>query len=110
MAVVALACAAFLSITGPSIAGSGGVVSSQRSGATVYSQSCARCHGADGRAQTAKGRQVKAVDLTSSDWEPDTARDIRIVTKGKDSMPAFKGRLNAAEISSVVEYIRRFKN
>lgn len=82
----------------------------QRSGATVFSQNCARCHGADGRANTAKGRSVGATDLTSNDWTPNTERDTRIVNRGKESMPAFKGKLKPAEIDVVVEYIRRFKN
>lgn len=81
----------------------------QRSGAAVFAQTCARCHGSDGRAQTAKGRSVGATDLTSSAWSPDTARDTRIVTRGKESMPAFKGKLKPAEIEAVVSYIRRFK-
>ena len=82
----------------------------QRSGAVVYSQMCARCHGADGRGKTAKGRAVGASDLTSSEWVPDTARDTRIVNRGKEGMPAFKGKLKPAEVDAVVAYIRRFKN
>ena len=84
-------------------------VTAQRSGAAVFAQTCARCHGSDGRAQTAKGRAVGATDLTSADWIPDTARDTRIVNRGKEEMPAFKGRLKPAEIEAVVAYIRRFK-
>ena len=83
---------------------------SQRSGAAVYSQMCARCHGSDGRGKTPKGRAVGASDLTSSAWIPDTARDTRIVNRGKEGMPAFKGKLKPAEIDAVVAYIRRFKN
>ena len=81
----------------------------QRSGAAVYAQNCARCHGSDGRAQTAKGRAVGATDLTSSAWLPDTARDTRIVTRGKEEMPSFRAKLKPAEIEAVVNYIRRFK-
>ena len=81
----------------------------QRSGAAVYAQTCARCHGADGRARTAKGKSVGATDLTSSAWVTDAARDTRIVTRGKEEMPAFKGKLKPAEIDAVVSYIRRFK-
>jgi mono/diheme cytochrome c family protein len=84
-------------------------VSAQKSGGVVYAQNCARCHGADGRAQTRKGKQVDATDFTGGEWLPDTARDTRIVTRGKGSMPAFKGKLSAAEINAVVSYIRRFK-
>jgi mono/diheme cytochrome c family protein len=76
----------------------------------VYSQTCARCHGSDGRGKTPKGRAVGASDLTSSEWIPDTARDTRIVNRGKEGMPAFKGKLKPAEIDAVVAYIRRFKN
>jgi mono/diheme cytochrome c family protein len=82
----------------------------QRSGATIYAQNCSRCHGPDGKANTPKGRSVGAADLTSNDWMPDTARDIRIVTRGKEDMPSFKAKLKPAEIEAVISYIRRFKN
>jgi cytochrome c6 len=78
-------------------------------GAAVYRRSCAVCHGADGRGQTKKGNQTGATDLTSEDWEPDEARDTRIVTRGKGDMPGFRRTLKPAQIKSVVAYIRRFK-
>lgn len=78
-------------------------------GADIYTKNCARCHGSDGRAHTAKGRQVEAADLTSSDWEPDEAKDIRTITKGKGQMPSFKRTLSAADIRAVVLYIQKFK-
>ena len=84
-------------------------VEAQRGGAAIYAQNCARCHGVDGRAQTRKGRDTDAVDFTSDDWSPDAAHDARTVTHGKKSMPAFGRRLSAAQISAVVQYIRRFK-
>jgi mono/diheme cytochrome c family protein len=87
----------------------GRVAEAQRGGAAVYARNCATCHGTDGRAQTRKGRESDAVDLTSSEWTPDTGRDTRIVTRGKGSMPAFGKKLTNAQISSVVQYIRRFK-
>ena len=84
-------------------------VEAQRGGTAIYAQNCARCHGSDGRAQTPKGRETDAVDLTSDDWSPDTARDTRIVNNGKKSMPAFGRRLTPAQLGAVVQYIRRFK-
>src|SRR5438105_281457 len=81
-------------------------VEAQRGGAAIYAQNCARCHGADGRAQTPKGRQTDAVDFTSDDWTPDAEHDARIVASGKKSMPAFKRKLTPAQISAVVQYIR----
>lgn len=84
-------------------------VNALQNGADIYSRSCARCHGPDGRAKTAKGKAVGAADLTSDDWQPDPARDLRIITNGKSDMPAFKRSLKAAEIQAVATYIRRFK-
>ena len=86
-----------------------GAVTAQRGGAAIYAQYCARCHGNDGRGQTRKGREIDAVDFTSDDWSPDTGHDTRIVTRGKGSMPGFGAKLNPTQISSVVQYIRRFK-
>lgn len=85
------------------------IISAPNDGAAVYKRSCAVCHGADGRAQTKKGNETGATDLTSDDWEPDEARDTRIVTQGKGRMPGFKRTLKPAQIKSVVAYIRRFK-
>jgi mono/diheme cytochrome c family protein len=87
-----------------------GATAQQRSsGSAIYAQNCARCHGADGRAQTRKGREIDAVDFTSDDWSPDAARDARIISRGKGSMPAFGRRLSQAQINAVAQYIRRFK-
>lgn len=93
----------------PGVAADTAAVSSV-GGAEVYANNCARCHGADGKAKTAKGRQVGAVDLTIDEWTPNEARDTRIISKGKGSMPAFKSKLTADEITSVARYIVRFKS
>ena len=86
-----------------------GSAQSQQGGGAIYARNCLRCHGTDGRAQTAKGRQVDAVDFTSDDWTPDAGHDSRIVTRGKGSMPSFKNKLTPTQINAVVQYIRRFK-
>ena len=77
-------------------------------GAEIYTANCARCHGADGKANTAKGKRVEATDLTS-DWNRDEARGIRIITNGKGEMPSFKKKLTAAEIKMVFNYVSRFR-
>lgn len=73
--------------------------------AEVYAASCARCHGADGRARTAKGKRVGATDFTARDWNTDEGRGIRIITNGKGEMPSFKNKLSAKEIRSVFGYV-----
>ena len=100
-----VAALSIVSFSGPSVER----VEAQRNGSAIYSQNCARCHGVDGRAQTTKGRQTKAVDFTSDDWNPDAGHDARLVARGKGSMPSFKKKLTTAEIDAVVQYIRRFK-
>ena len=79
-------------------------------GAAIYASSCVRCHGADGSAQTPKGKQTGATNFTSAKWKPNEARAIRNITNGKGRMPAFKSTLSAEEISAVWAYVRgRFK-
>ena len=74
----------------------------------IFAANCAKCHGADGRAKTAKGKRAGATDFTS-DWNTDEARGIRIITNGKGEMPSFKRKLSADEIRSVFGYVLRFK-
>ena len=81
---------------------------------TVYSQHCASCHGEDGDAKTEKGELYGATDFTSKKWwdkeRPTAARLRRAISAGKrGGMPAFGKRLSAAEISSLVAYVRGFK-
>lgn len=77
------------------------------SGRALYNQNCARCHGGDGRAQTALGRKVEAADLTSNDVQDmDDAKIVRVITKGRTGMPGFGKKLNANQISAVAKYVR----
>ncbi|MEQ1606666.1 MAG: cytochrome c [Pyrinomonadaceae bacterium] len=72
-----------------------------------YSAQCARCHGGDGRGQTAKGRQTHAGDLTKSTVS-DT-KGIRMITNGSGEMPAFKSSMSAEQIKGVMNYVRGFR-
>ena len=86
----------------------GNVVSAYSGPAEIYAAHCAKCHGADGRAKTAKGKRAGATDFTS-DGNTDEARGIRIITNGKSEMPSFKKKLTANEIRSVFNYVLRFR-
>lgn len=76
----------------------------QRSGAAVYGQHCVSCHGADGRSKTARGKRKGAPDLTKS--RISFAKGVRIITNGRDRMPAFKDELSETEIQRVNTYVR----
>lgn len=73
-----------------------------------YAAQCARCHGGDGRGQTAKGRQTHAGDLTKS--RVSDAKGIRMITNGSGEMPAFKDSLSAEQIKGVMNYAKGFRH
>ncbi len=72
-----------------------------------YAAYCARCHGGDGKGQTAKGRQTRAGDLTKS--KVTDTKGIRMITNGSGEMPAFKNSMNADQIRGVMAYIHGFR-
>lgn len=70
-----------------------------------YLQYCAKCHGEDGKAQTARGKQLKARDFTDQEFQSDEsdADLIESVAKGKDDMPPFGKKLSKEQIESLVK-------
>ena len=84
-------------------------------GRAVYVQNCARCHGADGRAQTDTGQLYGATDLADSKWWRDERiSDRRLtasITNGKKGgMPAYGKKLARADITAVVAFVRTLKH
>lgn len=81
----------------------------------LFNKNCARCHGADGRADTQSGHLYQTPDLTDPAWwkknsRITSARNLRsIVTRGKGGMPAFGKKLTKSEISQLVDRIRSFR-
>lgn len=71
---------------------------------SLYAQNCARCHGSNGKAQTALGKKLEADDLTASSASKD--KIIRTVTNGRGDMPSFKKKLSKAQIASIAGYVR----
>ncbi|MEQ1922121.1 MAG: cytochrome c [Pyrinomonadaceae bacterium] len=76
--------------------------------ASLYGKHCSRCHGGDGRSNTAKGRETDADDLTTSDVQNMTAaRMSRIIKNGKGDMPGFP-KLTASQIAAIVKHVKSF--
>jgi mono/diheme cytochrome c family protein len=71
----------------------------------LFKQYCAKCHGDDGKAQTAKGRSLKARDFTDAEFQSgeSNADLIKAVTEGKDDMPPFGKKLTAEQIDGLVK-------
>jgi mono/diheme cytochrome c family protein len=82
----------------------------------LFRNNCARCHGGDGRGDTALGHTFNTPDFTDPEWWrkqshiTSTGSLISIVSRGKGGMPAFGKKLSRTEIRRLVGYVRRFKN
>lgn len=79
----------------------------------LFEKHCVFCHGADGKGQTRKGKELKAPNFTSARFQKHTTdlEMVEAVTDGipKHKMPAFKDKLSSAEIASLANYVRSFR-
>lgn len=81
----------------------------------LYKTNCARCHGAEGRADTPLGKQYDAPDFTDPEWwrqhtkTSSRGKMLSFVAKGKGDMPAFDKKLTRSQIELLVNYVRRFR-
>ena len=81
---------------------------SAQSGADLFKQKCAMCHGPDGKGQTPMGKNMKLSDLRSANVQKQSDAQLKDnVLKGKGKMPAQK--ITDAQASDVVKFIRSFK-
>jgi mono/diheme cytochrome c family protein len=71
----------------------------------LFKQYCAKCHGEDGKADTMKGRHLKARNFTDAEWQAgeSDAELIKSVTEGKEDMPPFGKKLTKEQIESLVK-------
>ena len=77
----------------------------------LFVQKCSKCHGEDGRAQTPKGKKMKAQDFTDPDFQQHKKDEqlVDAITNGTEKdMPAFGKVLTPAEIESMVQVVRGF--
>ena len=79
-------------------------------GADLFKAKCAMCHGADGSGNTAMGKKFGIKDLSSADVQKASDADMtQIISKGKEKMPAYEGKLTKDQINELVKYIRTLK-
>jgi mono/diheme cytochrome c family protein len=71
----------------------------------LFKQYCAKCHGEDGKADTPKGKKIKARNFTDAEWQENEsdADLIHSVTEGKDDMPPFGKKLTKEQIETLVK-------
>jgi cytochrome c6 len=74
----------------------------------TYKAKCAMCHGPDGKGETATGKALKAGSFAAPDVVKMSDDDLAtVITKGKNKMPSFEGKLKKEEIEQLVAYIRQ---
>lgn len=87
--------------------------SAATSGAEIFADNCAPCHGLDGKGRTPAGKKVGAKDLTQSKLsDAEIEKQILNGTKserGVEKMPSFRQKLSAADIGPLVGYVKTFR-
>jgi mono/diheme cytochrome c family protein len=73
----------------------------------LYAQNCARCHGLDGRGQTEQGRKYNVPDLVKEVKDASSSRITKIITNGRQDMPAFGKKLTKRQIAALTAYVRK---
>jgi cytochrome c553 len=82
-----------------------------------WENSCASCHGADGKAQTKQGKKLKIRDYTDAKIQAEL-KDEEMVKAildgvkgdgGKERMKGFKDELSEQDAKDLVAYIRGLK-
>jgi len=75
--------------------------------AATFKAKCAMCHGADGKGSVV-GQKMGVHDFTSADVQKMSDAELTdVITKGKNKMPAYAGKLQESDIKGLVAYIRQ---
>ena len=77
-------------------------------GQQLYRQHCAKCHAADGRANTLRGWLYFAQNRSKAKWQ-DSNSDSDIldaIAKGPGAMPGYADKLSATEQLALVKAVR----
>ena len=80
-------------------------------GRGIFQRFCASCHGSDGRGTTLRDQTPSIPDFTSQVWQGRRSPPQLSTTilEGKGTvMPAFRGKLNEAQLRDLVTYVRAF--
>jgi mono/diheme cytochrome c family protein len=95
----------FLAVSGPRRMQGGG--QDDQDPNAIYKAKCASCHGIDGSANTASGKNLKAKDLRSAETQKMSDEKLYLViAEGRGKMPAFERSLGEDKCRQLVAYIR----
>ena len=84
----------------------------------TWKAKCGTCHGADGKAQTEKGKKDQIADMTTADWQKKftDAQIKEAIEKGvkkeeggkTKKMEAYAAKLKPEQIDELVKHVRKF--
>jgi len=78
---------------------------------SLYQSKCAVCHGNDGSANTAKGKELKVRNLRSEEFKKMTdAKAMEVLLKGKGKMEGYEKTLGKEKLQQLLAYCRELSN
>jgi mono/diheme cytochrome c family protein len=76
-------------------------------GTALYEANCAKCHGADGNADTPVAKAMKAPALTTDKWAGvDATAAIVSAVKAGDKHKAVAGKLSDEDLEAIAQHVR----
>lgn len=77
-------------------------------GQQLFRQHCAKCHAADGRANTLRGWLYFAQNLSKAKWQDNNSDGdiLEAIQEGPGAMPGFAEKLSEAEQLALVRAVR----
>jgi len=82
-----------------------------QSAKSLYASKCAVCHGNDGSANTAKGKELKVRNLRSEEFKKmSDAKAMEALLKGKGKMEGYEKTLGKEKLEQLLAYCRELSN
>jgi mono/diheme cytochrome c family protein len=85
----------------------------------LWKKKCNSCHGADGKAETEKGKKMKMHSIADEEWQKKNSDDDikKVINEGvkeekdgvKKEMDAYKEDLKPEELDGLLQFIRELK-
>ena len=77
-------------------------------GQTLFKAKCAMCHGPNADGKTVMGTRFGIRDMHSADVQKQSDAELKtIITKGKEKMPSYDGKLSPEQLTDLISYIRQ---